>query len=173
MASSTSVIVVEASRPWPTTTDSGKARSAGKSKSAERPAFASAATYAAWTGIHRVNMVRPSVATPASTPNAPQPHAVEPDSRWSTQSTSPVSASRTCPAMTGAGSRLAAGAATPGDVVLDEQDGHQVQPDERGDKPADQSGNGHGPLISAHAGLELGHPRPVRLRAQATDPPVS
>src|SRR5215510_4647815 len=108
MASSTSVIVVEASRPWPTTTDSGKARSAGKSKSAERPAFASAATYATWTGIHRVNIVTPSVATPASTPSAPQPHAAEPDTRWSTQSTSPVRASRTCPAMTGAGSRLAA-----------------------------------------------------------------
>jgi hypothetical protein len=86
----------------------GKARSVGKSNSAGQPALAYAATYAAWTGIHRVNMVRPSVATPASTPSAAQPHAVEPNSRWITYSTSPVSASRTCPAMTGDGSRLAA-----------------------------------------------------------------
>ena len=32
------------------------------------------------------------------------------------------------------------------DVVLDEPDGQQVEPDERGHKPADQGGNAHGSL---------------------------
>src|SRR4029077_8145400 len=108
MASTTRVTVVTASTPWMMTTDSGKARSAGKSNSADMPWADSAATYAAWTGIHRVNMVTPSVAMPTRTPTAAQPHEAAPNSRWTTQNTSPVRSSRTWPRMTGPGSRLRA-----------------------------------------------------------------
>jgi hypothetical protein len=66
----------------------------------------SAATNAAWTGI-RVNMVRPSAAMAARIPTAAQSHEAAPDSRWTTQTTSPVRASSTWVRMTGPGSRLA------------------------------------------------------------------
>ena len=84
----------------------GKGPFRRKSNSAGRPALASAAAYATWTGIHRVNMVRPRVAMAARIPTAVQPHTAAPDTRWSTQTTSPVRASRTWPRMTGPGSRL-------------------------------------------------------------------
>ena len=73
----------------------------------------------------------------------PSPTSAASDSRWITQTTSPVRASRTWPRMTGPGSRLTGGTLL-GDIVLDEPDGQQVEPDERGHEPADQGGNAHG-----------------------------
>ena len=116
----------------------------GREAEPGRPAaLASAATYATWTGIHRVNMVRPSVATPPKIPTATQPAASEPDSRWITENTGPVRAGRTWPTMTGAGSRLAA-APRSGTPFFDQPDSQQVEPEQRGDEPADQGSNTHG-----------------------------
>ncbi len=105
--------------------------------------LASAAMYATWTGIHWVNMVRPSVATPPKIPTAAQPAASEPDSRWITENTGPVRAGRTWPTMTGAGSRLAA-APRSGTPFFDQPDSQQVEPGQCGDEPADQGSNTHG-----------------------------
>ena len=62
-----------------------------------RPARPGFGGHVGGAGIHRVNMVWPSVAMPPKIPTAAQPAASEPDSRWITQNTSPVKASRTCP----------------------------------------------------------------------------
>ena len=78
----------------------------------QAPGPDSAAANAWWTGIHRVNMVRPSEAMTARIPTAAQPCVLACDSRWITQNTTPVRANRTCPKMTGVGSRLA-GAPSP------------------------------------------------------------
>ena len=53
-------------------------------------------------------MVTPSAPMATSVPSALQPSVLEWDSRWITQTTSPLRASRTWPKMTGTGSRLAA-----------------------------------------------------------------
>ncbi len=73
--------VIEAARPWPTTTGSGKLRSAGKSNSGLLPGPVSAAANAWCTGIQRVNMVSPSETMQARTASAAQPMAPESVSR--------------------------------------------------------------------------------------------
>ena len=60
-------------------------------------------------------------------------------------------------------------------VVLDEPDGHQVEPGERGDEPADQGGNAHWSLCPpAHANSQLkGQPgRGARRLAGPIRPPM-
>src|SRR5689334_4109881 len=57
-----------------------------------------------------------------------------------------------------------------GDVVLDEPDGQQVEPDERGHEPADQGGNAHG--LSSRRTRGLPGTSPVVRRRAGPSVPV-